>query len=340
MRNKGNTGATIKDVAAMAGVSISTVSRALSGKTYVEEETKARVLGAVEKLHYKPNLIAKGLKEKKTNMIAVMIPALDSLYYAALTRSIEQRATEAGYSVMFCNSQNDPEKERKSLEMLKTRLVDGIICLTINDQVEHVLKMRRSENLPIVLLNRDLKEDISCVSIDMEYGSYLMTEYLLKRGHRKIAGVFENLEKQRHRRRYRGYVNALRDYHVGINESYVLSNATEVEDAYHKAKELFSREDHPTAVFVSEEMMVLGVYRALTECGLSIPQDVSVVGFDNIYTAEYMYPALTTYNSMVEEVSRKSVEILLEEIEEGSAPQKIVMRGDVIERESVRSLDV
>ena len=113
-----------------------------------------------------------------------------------------------------------------------------------------------------------------------------------------------------------------------------------MEDAYHKAKELFSREDHPTAVFVSEEMMVLGVYRALTECGLSIPQDVSVVGFDNIYTAEYMYPALTTYNSMVEEVSRKSVEILLEEIEEGSAPQKIVMRGDVIERESVRSLDV
>ena len=166
MRNKGNTGATIKDVAAMAGVSISTVSRALSGKTYVEEETKARVLDAVEKLHYKPNLIAKGLKEKKTNMIAVMIPALDSLYYAALTRSIEQRATEAGYSVMFCNSQNDPEKERKSLEMLKTRLVDGIICLTINDQVEHVLKMRRSENLPIVLLNRDLKESALIWNMD------------------------------------------------------------------------------------------------------------------------------------------------------------------------------
>ena len=340
MRSKGTAGATIKDVAAMAGVSISTVSRALSGKTYVEEETKAKVLDAVEKLHYKPNLIAKGLKEKKTNMIAVMIPALDSLYYAALTQCIEQYAAEAGYSVLFSNSQNIPEKERKSIEMLKTRLVDGVICLTINDQVDHILKMRKEEHLPIVLLNRDLKEDISCVSIDMEYGSYLMTEYLLKRGHRKIAGIFENLEKQRHRRRHRGYVKALQDYQVELNEDYVLSNATEVEDAYLKAKALFSRADHPTAVFVSEEMMVLGVYRAIAECGLSIPQDVSVVGFDNIYTAEYMYPALTTYNSMVEEVSRKSVEILLEEIEEGSAPQKIVMRGDVIVRESVRNLDI
>ena len=340
MRSKGTAGATIKDVAAMAGVSISTVSRALSGKTYVEEETKARVMDAVEKLHYQPNLIARGLKEKKTHMIAVMIPALDSLYYAALTQSIEQYAAEAGYSVLFSNSQNDPEKERKSIEILKTRLVDGIICLTIDDHIEHVLKMRTSENLPIVLLNRDIKENISSASIDMEYGSYLMTEYLLKHGHRKIAGVFENLEKQRHRRRYRGYMHAMQDYYVEINGDYVLSNATEVEDTYHKAKALFSREDHPTAVFVSEEMMVLGVYRAIAECGLSIPEDVSVVGFDNIYTAEYMYPALTTYDSMVEEVSRKSVEILLKEIEEGGDTQKIVMRGDVIERESVRSLDV
>ena len=135
MRSKGTAGATIKDVAAMAGVSISTVSRALSGKTYVEEETKARVMDAVEKLHYQPNLIARGLKEKKTHMIAVMIPALDSLYYAALTQSIEQYAAEAGYSVLFSNSQNDPEKERKSIEILKTRLVDGIICLTIDDQI-------------------------------------------------------------------------------------------------------------------------------------------------------------------------------------------------------------
>ncbi len=340
MRNKGNTGATIKDVAALAGVSISTVSRALSGKTYVEEETKARVMEAVETLHYKPNLIAKGLKERKTNMIAVMIPALDSLYYATLTKNVEQCAAEAGYSVLFCNSQNDLEKERKSLEMLKTRLVDGIICMTIDDHIEHVLKMRRSEALPIVLLNRDLKENISSASVDMEYGSYLMTEYLLKRGHREIAGVFENLEKQRHRRRYRGYMNALRDYHADVNESYVLDNVTEVEAAYQKTKALFAREDHPTAIFVSEEMMVLGVYRAIHECGFSVPEDVSVVGFDNIYTAEYMYPSLTTYDSMVEELSQKSVEILLKEIEEGGEPQKIVMRGGVIERESVRSLDV
>lgn len=331
--------ATIKDVAALAGVSISTVSRTLSGKMFVEPATRERVMSAVKELNYEPNMIARGLKERKTNTIAVVIPEMNSLYYSVLTGSIEKYAAAKGYSVILGNSHGSLENEKKTLDVLCKRCVDGVICMCINDTTDHIQAIRESYGTPMLFINRELHKEISSVSIDGHYGGYLMTSYLLKNGHKRIAGVFESLEKQRYRERFHGYKKALEEEGLEVREEYVLEGVEDIESAYRSAKELFSMEEYPTAVFVSGEMMVLGIYRAVFENGLKIPDDVSVVGFDNVITAEYMIPPLTTYDSMIDELARIGVENLIGQIEKKKKVKRVKIKGAVIERASVKKME-
>ncbi|MEY8522273.1 LacI family DNA-binding transcriptional regulator [Lachnospiraceae bacterium 38-10] len=330
--------ATIKDVAARSGFSTSTVSRALSGKIFVEEETKRKILEAVEELHYRPSMIAKSLKDKKTMTIAVMVPDLNSLFYSTLVDSVEKYASEEGYTVILCNGHGSVKTEKRSMEMLQNRFVDGIICLSVTDEITHIWKASKQSGIPVVFINREFQNDMSCIVNDGEYGCHLITKYLLEKGHRRIYGIFGSQDTQISIRRKIGFQKAMEEFGVW-EERLALMDASRVQTAYEYAKKILGGDERPTAIVISEEAMVIGVYRAAAECGLRVPEDLSLIGFDNVYTAEYMQPPLTTCDAQISELAEKSVKCLLRQISgEDIGRERIYLRSGIEERASVRAL--
>lgn len=328
---------TIKEVAKLAGVSPSTVSRALSNRVFVEEETRQKVLKAVEELNYKPSLMAKALREGRTYTIALLVPDINSLYYPMIMKSVEKYATQSGYSIILCNNNESIECEKRNLEMLGSRGIDGILCMSVEDDIRHLLRFQKEKKVPIVLINRDFTEDISCVSMDNEYGGYLMVKHLLDMGHRKIAGMFGDFSRQRFRERYDGCKRAMEEYGVENYKKYFIYDVNTIEEAYRCTQEVMSKEDKPTAFFASLDILAIGIYSGIVETGLTIPGDVSVAGFDNIFMTAYMTPPLTTYNTPVDRLAEESVQSLIRQIEYGPAASRVVLRGELIERKSVRA---
>lgn len=327
---------TIKDVAKLAGVSPSTVSRTLSNRIFVEEETRQKVLRAVESLNYKPSIMARALREGRTYTIALLVPDINSLFYPMVMKSIEKYGALKGYSIILCNNNEDIECEKQNMEMLGSRGIDGVLCMSVKDDIRHLLRFQKEEKVPVVLVNRDFHEDISCIVVDNEYGGYLMTRYLLEMGHRKIAGMFGDFGLQRYRERYEGCKKALEEYGIENYRRYFIYDVNTIEEAYRCTQEALLREDRPTAFFASLDILAIGIYRGINESGLIIPQNVSVVGFDNIFMTEYMMPPLTTYNAPVDLLAQRSVECLIEQIEQGASPRREILKGELVSRRSVR----
>ena len=332
---------TIKDVAKLAGVSPSTVSRTLSNRIFVEEETRQRVMKAVEELNYKPSIMAKALREGRTYTIALLVPDINSLFYPMIMKSIEKYAAQKGYSIILCNNNEDIECEKRNMEMLGSRGIDGILCMSVEDDIRHLLRFQKEQKVPVVLVNRDFTEDISCITVDNGYGGYMMTKYLLDMGHRKIAGMFGDFSRQRFRERYDGCKRALEEYGIQDYRKYFIYDVNTVEEAYRCTQAALSGTDRPTAFFASLDILAIGIYSGINESGLAIPRDVSVVGFDNIFMTEYMVPPLTTYNAPIDHLAQQSMECLIRQIEDGKPPVRIVMKGELVERKSAcpRSAD-
>ena len=330
---------TIKDVAKLAGVSVSTVSRALSGRIFVEEETKQKVLEAVKELNYKPNVIAKGLREGRFCIIALLVPDINSLFYPAFMKSVEKAAYQKGYSLLLCNTNNSAEMEKQTIEMLGSRGVAGIICMSVEDDIHILHEFQINEKIPVVLVNRSSEGRLGTVSIDDELGGYLMTKTLLDSGHRKIAGMFGSFEKRRFRERYNGCKRAMEEYGIADYKKYFIYDVDTIDEAYQRTITVLQGEDRPTAFFATIDMMTIGIYSAISKCGLKIPEDISVVGFDDIFMTKHMIPPLTTYHAPIEEISQKAVDMLINMIENKAAAEEIVIKGNVKERESVKRLD-
>jgi len=330
---------TIKDVAKLAGVSPSTVSRALSNRIFVEEETRQKVLKAVEELNYKPSIMAKALREGRTYTLALLVPDINSLFYPMIMKSIEKYAAEKGYSIILCNNNEDIACEKRNMEMLGSRGIDGILCMSVEDDIHHLVQFQKEKKVPVVLVNRSFTEDVSCIAVDNEYGGYLMTKYLLDMGHRKIAGMFGDFSRQRFRERYNGCKKAMEEYGIENYKKYFIYDVNTIKEAYRCTQEALLREDRPTAFFASLDILAIGIYSGINESRLVIPRDVSVVGFDNIFMTEYMTPPLTTYNAPIDRLAKESVDCLVDQIENGMSPVRITMKGELVERASACSFN-
>lgn len=330
---------TIKDVAKLAGVSPSTVSRTLSNRIFVEEETRQKVLKAVEELGYHPNIIARGLKEGKTNILGFMVPDINSLFYPMIMKAVERYASQKGYSLILINNDESLEKEKQALWSFAGRRVDGILCMSVEDEIGHLTSFQEEQKVPVVLVNRSAGSSMSSVSTDNEYGGYLMTKYLLDHGHTRISGMFGDLGKDRFRTRYKGYLSAMEEYGIQDYEKYVIYDVNSVEEAYQRTCEILKGADRPTAFFASMDILAIGIYSGINACGLRIPDDISVVGFDNIFMAQYMIPGLTTYNFSVDSIAEICVDLLLKEIDEpGCGKEHITQKGSLLERGSVKRI--
>lgn len=333
---------TIREVAKLAGVSISTVSRALSGKVFVGPETKDRVMQVVKELNYQPNYMATGLKSGKSNTIGLIIPDISNLYYPKIIKSIENNAAQKGYSLLLCDSGERVEKEMEALETLKKRSVDGVIAIAATDETTHFMALQE-EKIPVVMANRLFDQEISCITNDNRWGGYIMVRYLLEQGHKNIVCMVRNLTGQIYRERYQGCVEAFREYGITDLDSRFIIGAETIGDANRLARERLSGPNRPTAIFAVTDMMAIGIYGAAGECGLRIPQDVSVAGFDNIYISQYMFPPLTTFEQPVDQIGSRAVKSLLRQIDvKGKAAKvkvkKEIIKGEIVERDSIKSL--
>lgn len=327
---------TIKDIAKEADVSITTVSRVLNNKPDVGDDTRAKILKIIEDMNYNPNSVARGLVMQKTHTIGLIIPDISNPFFPQIVRAVEDKAQELGYSVIFFNTDNHLERERKAVELFKSKQVDGlIVSLSLGN--EEILKNLKAANYPVVQIDRSvLDHSYPLVSIDNQKSAYKMVEYLLKKGHKKIAHISGDLNTTTARERLSGYKKALKNYKVEINEDYIIEGDYTQDSAYQAMQNLLKLEVLPTAVFAANDLSAAGVYKAVFSANLKIPEDIAVAGHDDINLASLLKPELTTMRQPKYKMGERAVTVLLAMINnENEKIEDQILNTDLIIRESV-----
>ncbi|NUU01305.1 LacI family DNA-binding transcriptional regulator [Herbaspirillum robiniae] len=311
---------TIKDVAKLAGVSYTTVSHVLNETRPVSPEARERVLRAVEDLAYVPSALARSLKSKVTGSIGLIIPNNTNPYFSELARGIEDSCYEAGYSVILCNSDDDPDKQRDYLQVLMTKRCDGLIIATLT---QTDLKPSSRLDVPTVLLDRAPKElDTDLVSTDNVLGGELAARHLLELQRRRIACIAGPSGLALSDERVQGLSRTLRQGGASLAEGDLLHADFSSTGGYQAAMQLLQREGRPDAIFCCNDMMAIGVLRAAGELQIEVPGQLSVVGFDDIELAQFVHPPLTTVAQNTRRLGNLTAQLLLERIADPALPAR------------------
>ncbi len=305
---------TIKHVAKEAGISITMVSRVLSNYGSFSEETKSKVLKAVKKLNYKPDVIARSLRTKKSKAIGVIVSDIVTFFFTTLVRGIEDVCNQGHYSVILCNSDEDPIKEREYLSALYERGVDGLVISPSPGNDSYLKKLTRG-GTPIVLVDRKIKGlRVPMVMVDNESGVYEAVSYLIGLGHRRI-GIITGLKgTSTSEERLAGYERALEEHHLSQYPELIKAGDYRREKAKEAAEKFLRMKNPPTALFVSNEPMTNGALLALRENEVKIPEEMSIIGFDDPIWAPITNPALTTVSQPSYSMGTLACQTLLREI--------------------------
>jgi LacI family transcriptional regulator len=301
---------TIKDVARLAGVSTSTVSAVINGLVPVSPIRKQRVLSVMDKLDYHPDAIARGLKTGRTFVIGVVVPDITNTFYPEVIRAIEQTARKAGYSVLVCDSNDDPENEESQLKMLFSRRVDGVLlaCCAGSTVVTSV----GSRHFPMVFVDRVPLVDVGfSVSSDNVQAGYIAARHLIELGHTRIAPIAGNLALSPHRDRLDGFRKAMQEFHLPVMDEYMVRGDVQIEDGVSACSLLLALPVPPTAIIAANNKLLLGTLQELNNQRFRIPEQVSVLGFDDYLWNQYFNPSLTAIWQSTFEIGKRSVELLL-----------------------------
>ncbi|MDF2504964.1 LacI family DNA-binding transcriptional regulator [Clostridium sp.] len=329
--------ASIKDVAKEAGVSIATVSRVLNDVDVVNEETKKKVRVAIKKLDYRPNIIARSLKTQRTRTIGIVIPDISSQFYPEIVRGAEDVANIYNYNVILCNTDLDAEKEIEYIRVLREKMVDGVMYMS-NCLEDNILKMLNDLSIPTVLVETRGKDyGFPSVTIDNEKAAYEATEYLIKKGNKKIAYVGVNPETENASAvRFNGYKNAILDNGLDYNEDLVQFGGLKAADG-RDGMEAIIHKEKVDAVFCASDEVAMGVINTLRDNGIKVPEDVDVVGFDNIYASSIYYPKLTTVEQPMYDMGSVGMRMLIKVINKAGIDQEhIVLDYKLIERDTCK----
>ncbi|MGG4405665.1 LacI family DNA-binding transcriptional regulator [Geobacillus stearothermophilus] len=319
--------ASIKDVAKRANVSTATVSRVLRNTGNVTEETRQRVLEAIEALNYQPNVLGRYLRRMETETVLVVVPDIMNPFFSKVLRGIEAVALKHGYQVLLGDTQNDARLEEQYLNVLPQRQVDGMIFLTARIRKELMEEMARQ--FPIVLACEYLEgADIPTVSIDNISSARKATEHLIRLGHCRIAHLSGPMNIILSRDRLRGYQQALAQHELEADAALVQEGDFTYESGYHLTLKLLALEKPPTAIFAANDEMAIGAVKAIRHRGGRVPDDVAVVGFDDIHMASIFEPSLTTIAQPMFEIGQKAMELLLALIEGTSARRRQLVLPD------------
>lgn len=327
--------ATIKDIAKKANVSYGTVSRALNNKYGVKKETRERVLSVAVKMGYSPNAIARGLVKKATNTIGLIIPDILNPFYPGVARGIEDRALKSGYTVFFCNTNHDKKREMQSLRLLAERRVDGIIVAPGLDGAD-ISNDINGGGIPIVHICRHYVEpNKSFVVIDDERGGFLATKHLIEQGCKKIGFVGAQNKAPNLSERFEGYKQAFQKFGLELDDRYIYSSDFKRQTGYRLVRKMIASGDYPRAIFAENDILALGVIQGIRESGLSIPEDIAVVGFDDIPFASFPEVQMTTIRQPKQEMGEIAVSILLDQLSgRNTKPRKVILEPRLIVRRS------
>ncbi len=327
---------TMKDVAERARVSVSTVSHVLNGTRKVSEETRGEVLAAVEELSYRPNLLARGLKTRRTYTIGLLIPDIQNSFFTSVVRGVEDVALSRGYHLFLCNTDEDPGWEGEYIRELARKRVDALMVAPSARRETDVRRLR-GEGVPFVLVDRDVEGvDADIVGVDNRAGMRLIAEHLVELGHRRIAMISGSLDKASGYERDLGLRDALSDLELALEDFLVRFGDFRTSSGREGAREPLSLRSFPTALVTDNNQMTLGALLTISEMGLGVPGDVSVVGFDDPEWAPLMGPPLTTVAQPTYEMGVRAARMLLDrmETEPGGESRKLLLEPWLVVRES------
>ena len=303
---------TRNDVARLAGVSPALVSYVLNnGPRPVSEKTRARVLKAIRELDYQPSAVARNLRLQRTSTLGLILPDTQNPYFSEVTRGIEWIAFENDYTVILCHSGYSLERELQYVNALRMQRVAGVIWIPATASLEPYNRLVKF-GVPTVLLDRFIPgQNVMAVVADNFRGGYLATQHLIQLGHRRIGAISRPVNLSHSQERIHGYLAALREAGIPIDECLISPGGYWLENGRKAFERLMALEEPPTALFAYNDIMAIGALRAAHQHGLKIPDDFSIVGFDNIPEADFTSPALTTISQPKFDMGRTGTELLL-----------------------------
>ena len=331
----------ITEVAEHAGVSAMTVSRVLNNSGYVSAATRQRVELAIAELGYVPNALARQLRSKRTKMLALVVSDISNPFFTTIARGVEDAASARGFAVMFCNTDESDEEESRYLRLLVERQVDGVLLVPAENAAAS-LRLLQTHKIPVVVLDRRASRRVDNVRCDSEAGAYALTNHLIELGHRRIAvltgrrGISTSVD------RVAGVRRALAEAGLALDESLVRYGgfnfgSLNLADGRHMADEvLAASDDPPTAIFAANNFIAFGAVRALRELGLKVPEDISVVAFDDLPVEWVSDPFLTVAAQPAYEIGRRAADMMIDRLvgERTTTGESVVLPFEVIVRRS------
>lgn len=308
----------LKGIAEKTGFSIKTVSRAINNHPDVNAKTREKILAVAREYAYSPNLVAKSLRTQKAFTIGYIVPDIANEFFGKVGIVIEKEFRKYGYSLLISFTEESEEKEINSLKLLLAKRVDGIVLATVGTTGEFLEEVIYRQHVPVVVIdNRDVGIKTNLVLHDNVDGAYRLTKHLLEHGHRRIACITGPLAETSGKERLVGYKKALVEYNVQIDKDLIKISNWRVDGGYDATCELMEdRDSRPSAFFIGNSIMALGVYKALKKLELRVPDDVALVSFDNFEFTEVVDPPLTTLDNVEEEIGKIASELLLEKIKD------------------------
>ena len=321
----------IKDVAKAAGVSTATVSRVLANNAPIRPETRERVMQAIAALDYRPNLIARSLRAQKSAKIGLVVSDIRNPFFTAIGRAVEDTAYEQGYSVLMCNTDENPDKEKLYLNILHDENVAGVIFSPT--QQFSTAAERFHSKIPFVIIDRNINTGESdMVLLDNVSAAYELASHLIENGYHKIAGLFGNASTTG-KERQRGFQDALTKR--GLSPTAVHFIEPRIKHGYEKAKELLAQVERPDAIFTSNSLLTAGAFQAIRDCNLNVPDEVALVGFDETTWGALVDPPITVIAQPTEEIGRTATELLFQRIAEPDrVPKTVILKGKMLVRGS------
>jgi LacI family transcriptional regulator len=335
---------TLQVIADAIHVSRSTVSRVLNNKWKkfgISQITADKIISQAKKLHYIKNVGAQSLRAKKTFIIGVIVRDITNPFYSQFVKFVENTLYNKGYTVIICNTGYDTDKENGHINVLLSRRVDGILLSPIEESIENI-SVIKDLNVPFAIFDCKIDEfEADYILVDNEIGTMEAVNYLISQGHKKIAYIGGNSYDSNNRLRCAGYRKALSKASLSIPEHYVNHGSYTFKHGYETAAELLRSDDVPTAFFAANNRIVLGAYRGIIECGLQVPNDVSIVGFDDFETAIMLPCPLTVIRQPLREIALNTVDLLLSRIDKTNSIPYVtsMLKTDFVIRNSTRNIN-